>query len=712
MDANKTLTATFTRLGGEPNCNSATSNLTLVKRATDQLFNQRSVAAVDQYWDVNHINHNPGAMNGSQFLKDRFANDMTSVSNLDIGFGMAEGDLVMTYDKYERISGEAPLISVDVYRVAGGKLIEHWDVLQIEATTPSGNPLFPIPSVASDFTSTNDNKTLVKNALTALYTNADASAVNTYWATNYQEHSTFLNNGQAGLTDRFITNRPASFNYEFGFAMQQGAFVFVHSRYTGLRSNELTIDIAGEVFKVENNKIVAHWMVLQREVPASQTISGNAMFPVSSQCSGSTSPTPTPPCNIEISILNQACDDMGTTDPEDDFYTFDVLVNGTGTSTTGFLLQFPNGFNGTITTNGQYGQVLSLGPFPSGTFTNNIGNVTTGGVDIELFVSDNDNRDCGAFARVEAANVCTTSPQQETCLIADFSGPAPMVQITNSTCGNGETTPTGGVIHLPATVCPQLTTLEYSKDGTNWSTTLPTYNQTTPMTISTRCFCVDVTITQPTSVTTQPGTCQDTGSAACETPSNPEILFLSKRKLILQWSSIDNAKGYVLQSRLKGRTNWAITALLPSPIARLFVVANKDFEYRIKTICKDESESAYSPVYEFSTRGNNFNIPSAESRTQFKADIDLTSLTYPAQQWRLGPNPVMDQLQLNYTVESDNAQILIYHISGKKVLEQRLTIQNTVHTSDLSHLQNGLYFLMIRDGSKTISARIVKENMY
>jgi hypothetical protein len=58
--------------------------------------------------------------------------------------------------------------------------------------------------------------------------------------------------------------------------------------------------------------------------------------------------------------------------------------------------------------------------------------------------------------------------------------------------------------------CPVGSTLQYSTDnGTLWSTTLPIYNQTTPVTILTRCNCdIDNLVSSPTStVTTAPGAC-------------------------------------------------------------------------------------------------------------------------------------------------------------------------------------------------------------
>jgi len=95
----------------------------------------------------------------------------------------------------------------------------------------------------------------------------------------------------------------------------------------------------------------------------------------------------------------------------------------------------------------------------------------------------------------------------EVCPTLTAAAP-PAVVSSQSTCTGCALS--GGVIAAPATACPTGSTLQYSTDGgSNWSTTLPTYNQTTAVTVLTRCNCnTDANISSPTSsVTTVPGTC-------------------------------------------------------------------------------------------------------------------------------------------------------------------------------------------------------------
>ena len=63
---------------------------------------------------------------------------------------MSGGDYVMVHGFMGRYVGwgPKPIIGVDIFRVAGGKIAEHWDVLQEEITTEqsvNGNDIFNGP---------------------------------------------------------------------------------------------------------------------------------------------------------------------------------------------------------------------------------------------------------------------------------------------------------------------------------------------------------------------------------------------------------------------------------------------------------------------------------------------------------------------------------------------------------------------------------------
>jgi hypothetical protein len=45
------------------------------------------------------------------------------------GMAVAEGDLVMVHGRYTGW-GPKPMVAVDIFRIADGRVVEHWDVMR------------------------------------------------------------------------------------------------------------------------------------------------------------------------------------------------------------------------------------------------------------------------------------------------------------------------------------------------------------------------------------------------------------------------------------------------------------------------------------------------------------------------------------------------------------------------------------------------------
>jgi len=101
---------------------------------------------------------------------------------------------------------------------------------------------------------------------------------------------------------------------------------------------------------------------------------------------------------------------------------------------------------------------------------------------------------------------------------------APAVVISSeSACAVVGGNPSGGLLSAPSSSCPAGSTLGYSTDGGNtFNPTIPTYHQTMPITVITRCTCDNDAgiVSLESSVTTTPGTCPtdngDLGDGECE----------------------------------------------------------------------------------------------------------------------------------------------------------------------------------------------------
>jgi predicted SnoaL-like aldol condensation-catalyzing enzyme len=119
-------------------------NKTLVLEAFDTLFNKRDYEAAARFWSESYIQHSahiePGR--GGLFNLIRNAPDTLRYEHQLI---VAEGDYVIVHGRFSGNGRPAAWIAADVLRIEDGRLAEHWDVLQDEATeaeSKSGRPMF------------------------------------------------------------------------------------------------------------------------------------------------------------------------------------------------------------------------------------------------------------------------------------------------------------------------------------------------------------------------------------------------------------------------------------------------------------------------------------------------------------------------------------------------------------------------------------------
>ena len=136
--------------------------------------------------------------------------------------------------------------------------------------------IMPFTIVQSQTNKNESNKEMVLKALKAVFIEGDTSAVDKYWAKDYIQHNPMFPNG-SDIIKQFAKNKPQGFKFEPGLVMEDGEFVMVHSRYSGMNSKST---IVVDILRVKNGKIVEHWDIIQDEVPASKSVNGNAMFPI------------------------------------------------------------------------------------------------------------------------------------------------------------------------------------------------------------------------------------------------------------------------------------------------------------------------------------------------------------------------------------------------------------------------------------------------
>ena len=119
-------------------------NKAFVLEAFDTLFNKKDITAAESFWSPDYIQHSGLIPPGREGLFDlvRGAPDTMRYEN---GIVVANGDYVLLHSRFSGNGRRAAWIVVDIVRMENGRLAEHWDVIQDEATresSVSGLPMF------------------------------------------------------------------------------------------------------------------------------------------------------------------------------------------------------------------------------------------------------------------------------------------------------------------------------------------------------------------------------------------------------------------------------------------------------------------------------------------------------------------------------------------------------------------------------------------
>ena len=119
-------------------------NRAIVLKAFDTLFNKRDYDAAAKFWSPEYIQHSAHIGPGRQGLFDlikaappelRYENHVAA----------ADGEYVLLHGRFSGNGMPRAWIAADLVRMVNGILVEHWDVLQDEATreeSKSGLPMF------------------------------------------------------------------------------------------------------------------------------------------------------------------------------------------------------------------------------------------------------------------------------------------------------------------------------------------------------------------------------------------------------------------------------------------------------------------------------------------------------------------------------------------------------------------------------------------
>jgi predicted SnoaL-like aldol condensation-catalyzing enzyme len=119
-------------------------NKALVLTAFDTLFNKRDYAAAERYWSPDYVQHSAHIEPGREGLFS-LIKSMPPTLKYEPGTIVADEEFVIVHGRFSGFGLPVNWIAADIVRIKDGVLVEHWDVIEDEATqeqSKSGLPMF------------------------------------------------------------------------------------------------------------------------------------------------------------------------------------------------------------------------------------------------------------------------------------------------------------------------------------------------------------------------------------------------------------------------------------------------------------------------------------------------------------------------------------------------------------------------------------------
>jgi predicted SnoaL-like aldol condensation-catalyzing enzyme len=232
----------------------------IVLTAASQLFGDKDPSAVDRWVAPTYVQHSSMAADGPDGIRQL-------VSNLPAGFRydlhrvVADGDLVALHGTYHGF-GPEPLVAFDIFRVAEGKLAEHWDALAPRAgKTVSGRSQTDGATEVTDLDRTEANRVLVAGFVETVLKGGKTDTITDYLSTEkYWQHNVGIGDNLDGL------------GAALGALAEQGIAMVYDTVHQVIAEGNFVLTLSEgrfgatptafyDLFRVENGQIVEHWDV-------------------------------------------------------------------------------------------------------------------------------------------------------------------------------------------------------------------------------------------------------------------------------------------------------------------------------------------------------------------------------------------------------------------------------------------------------------------
>ncbi|CUJ66804.1 MULTISPECIES: nuclear transport factor 2 family protein [Achromobacter] len=229
----------------------------LVTRAHHELFNLHNTGALERLFSPAFIEHSALVKDGIDGLF-KLLHDHPAIQ-YDAHRVLVDGDLVALHGRYTGLDAE-PLVGFDIYRVADGLIVEHWDGLVPEAApNASGRTQLDGPTEPRAGQDTDANRALVTAFFKRALIEGDYTAFSDYGnGEGFHQHSPDIADGTTAVID--FLNQLRKDGQELKYSrthrsVAEGDFVLTHSEGSIAGTRHAYF----ELWRVQDGKVAELW---------------------------------------------------------------------------------------------------------------------------------------------------------------------------------------------------------------------------------------------------------------------------------------------------------------------------------------------------------------------------------------------------------------------------------------------------------------------
>ena len=224
-----------------------------------------------------YIQHNLGVEDGLAGFGEVIKNAPPGGFKANVIRAFEDGDFVFTHTEYDFFG---PKVAFDIFRFENDLIVEHWDNLtEITPPNPSGRTQFDGVTAITDTNKTDVNKTLITNFVNDILINGKSEKITEYVSTeSYHQHNSAVADGLDGLGAalKYFAENGLVMEYKtLHKVLGEGNFVLTASEGKFGKGDHVAYY---DLFRIENNKIVEHWDIIETIPAKSEWKNNNGKF--------------------------------------------------------------------------------------------------------------------------------------------------------------------------------------------------------------------------------------------------------------------------------------------------------------------------------------------------------------------------------------------------------------------------------------------------